>query len=72
MTIATACLLQLLAGALMDRSYDKEILKSMPEAVFYPLVYWMLMCLITTIYTFDGFFRKRAKTQTWKIRREAA
>src|SRR5207249_7051473 len=72
MTIATACLIQLFVGALMDRAYDRKILSSMPEAIYYPVVYWMLMCLITTIYTLDGFFRKRPKLQTWKIRREEA
>ena len=70
--IATACLIQLFVGALMDRPYDKKILRSMPEAIYYPVVYWMLMTLITTIYTLDGFFRKRPKMQTWKIRRETA
>jgi poly-beta-1,6-N-acetyl-D-glucosamine synthase len=70
MTIATACLAQLFVGALMDRAYDKRILSSMPEAIYYPFVYWILMSLITSIYTLDGFFRKRPQLQTWKIRRE--
>jgi poly-beta-1,6-N-acetyl-D-glucosamine synthase len=70
--IATACLVQLFVGAIMDRPYDKRILSSMPDAIYYPVVYWMLMTLITTIYTLDGFFRKRPKLQTWKIRRETA
>jgi len=70
--IATACLVQLFVGAIMDHPYDKRILSSMPDAIYYPVVYWMLMTLITTIYTLDGFFRKRPKLQTWKIRRETA
>ena len=70
--IATACILQLFVGALMDRRYDKKILNSMPEVIYYPIIYWMLMMLITSIYTIDGFCRKRPQMQRWKIRREAA
>jgi poly-beta-1,6-N-acetyl-D-glucosamine synthase len=70
--IATACILQLFVGALMDRRYDKKILNSMLEVIYYPIIYWMLMMLITSIYTIDGFCRKRPQMQRWKIRREAA
>ena len=69
MTIATACMVQLFVGALMDAPYDKGVLRSLPEAVYYPLVYWALMCLITTIYTLDGFLRRQARVETWKIQR---
>ena len=69
MLIATACLTQLLAGALMDRRYDDGLLRYFPVAIVYPLIYWVLMSLITSIYTIDGLLRKRPETQLWKIRR---
>jgi poly-beta-1,6-N-acetyl-D-glucosamine synthase len=69
MLIATACLTQLLAGALMDRRYDEHLLRYFPVAIFYPLIYWVLMALITSIYTVDGLLRRRPQLQRWKIRR---
>ena len=69
MIIATACLTQLFAGAMMDRHYDKDLLRYFPVAIFYPLVYWMLMSLITAIYTIDGLLRRPPQVQRWKIRR---
>jgi poly-beta-1,6-N-acetyl-D-glucosamine synthase len=72
MTIASACLVQLLVGALSDRRYDPKIMRSYPDAIFYPLVYWMLMSTITAIYTMRGFFGRRQDVQRWKIQRSAA
>jgi poly-beta-1,6-N-acetyl-D-glucosamine synthase len=72
MTIASACLVQLLLGALSDRRYDPKIMRSYPDAIFYPLVYWMLMSTITAIYTMRGFFGRRQEVQRWKIQRSAA
>lgn len=43
MVIATLAMLQLLAGTLMDRRYDPDTLKFYPYAVYYPIVYWMLL-----------------------------
>ena len=72
MLVATACITQLLTGALMDRRYDEELMHHFPVAIFYPLVYWVLMTLITSIYTIDALIKRPPKTQTWKIRRVAA
>ena len=72
MLIATACLTQLLAGALMDRRYDQKLMHYFPVAILYPLLYWMLMSVITSIYTVEAFLRRPPKVQTWKIRRVGA
>lgn len=69
MIIATACLTQLFTGIVMDRRYDRNLMRYFPVAIFYPLIYWMLMSLITAIYTIDGLLRSRPQTQRWKIRR---
>jgi poly-beta-1,6-N-acetyl-D-glucosamine synthase len=69
MLIATACLTQLLAGTIMDRRYDDKLMRYYPVAIFYPLVYWMLMSTITAIYTVEAIVRKPPATQRWNIRR---
>lgn len=43
MAIATLAMLQLLTGTLLDRRYDRDTLKFYPYAVYYPLIYWMLL-----------------------------
>ena len=69
MLTGTACLIQLLTGGLMDRRYDVKLMHYFPVAILYPIVYWMLMSIITSIYTIDAFVRRPPQVQTWKIRR---
>jgi hypothetical protein len=71
MTIGTLCLIQLFTGALLDSRYDRTVLRHFPVAVSYPIIYWMLMSLITVYATPIGLFRRRrrgAVTQ-WKTQR---
>jgi len=72
MLTATACLAQLGTGVLLDRRYDRELARYFPFAVLYPLVYWMLMSVISAIYTIDGLVRRRPKVQVWNIARVGA
>lgn len=72
MAIATTCLVQLVIGAWVDRRYDPEIMSSALDAVFYPIVYWMMMAVITFIYTLPALFLKPPKVQRWRIRRARA
>lgn len=69
MTVATACLVQLTMGAIQDRKYDRKIIRCLGEAIYYPLIYWSLMSLITSIYTIEAFVRKAPAVQRWKIQR---
>ncbi|HEV2487790.1 MAG TPA: glycosyltransferase [Terracidiphilus sp.] len=69
MMIATTCIAQLLIGAWMDRKYDPKILGSIPASVFYPIVYWMMMAVITFTYSLPALLRAPPKVQTWRIRR---
>jgi biofilm PGA synthesis N-glycosyltransferase PgaC len=72
MIIATVCLLQLLTGVILDRSYDKGLMKFYIVAVFYPLVYWILMAVITVTTAPVGLsvnYQKRKYT-LWKPVRE--
>jgi biofilm PGA synthesis N-glycosyltransferase PgaC len=72
MIIASACLIQLFTGVMMDRRYDPKMLRSFPVAIFYPLIYWTLMSTITTIYSIGAFVRRGPRLQTWRIKREDA
>jgi biofilm PGA synthesis N-glycosyltransferase PgaC len=47
MLIATVCVLQLVTGVVMDRNYDRTLPRYFVTAVFYPLIYWILMAVIT-------------------------
>jgi poly-beta-1,6-N-acetyl-D-glucosamine synthase len=71
MLIASACLVQLAVGALQDRRYDPKIGVCLVEAIYYPLIYWTLMSMITGIYTIESLFRKAPALQRWKIERRA-
>jgi biofilm PGA synthesis N-glycosyltransferase PgaC len=72
MLIGTTCLIQLLVGLLLDRRYDRDVPSFYYVAIFYPIVYWMLMALVTAVATPMGMrFRARPGTVTrWRTPRE--
>lgn len=49
MAIATLCLVQLLTGVLIDRRYDPRVVRYLPYAVWYPLIYWAFLALTTVV-----------------------
>jgi biofilm PGA synthesis N-glycosyltransferase PgaC len=71
MTIGTLCLTQLFTGVMLDRRYDRTVLQSFPVAVSYPIIYWMLMSLITVFATPAGLARRarRGAVTQWKTER---
>jgi len=72
MLIATVCLMQLLTGVLLDRNYDPDLLRYFAVAIFYPLIYWILMAVIMVVTAPRGWLvnrQKRSITQ-WKPVRE--
>ena len=70
--MAPMVIAQLLIGAWMDRKYDPKIMASIPASVFYPIIYWMMMAIITFTYTLPALVRAPPKVQTWRIRRRLA
>ncbi len=72
MMIATMCLVQLLTGVVLDRIYDGALKKYFIVAVFYPLIYWILMAVITVITAPLGLNvnRQKRKYTLWKPIRE--
>ena len=73
MVIGTMCLVQLLVGVLLDRRYDRSLPRHYVIAVFYPLLYWMFMALVTFASTPGGLVRsaRRAPPARWTPVREA-
>jgi biofilm PGA synthesis N-glycosyltransferase PgaC len=72
MLIATICLLQLFTGVVLDRGYDEKLPRYYLMAVFYPLVYWILMAVITVVTAPRGLAvnRQKRKVTLWKPVRE--
>jgi biofilm PGA synthesis N-glycosyltransferase PgaC len=72
MMIATMCLVQLLTGVILDRIYDGALKKYFIVAVFYPLIYWILMAVITVTTAPLGLNvnRQKRKNTLWKPIRE--
>lgn len=69
MLIATVCILQLSAGVVLDRYYDRSILPYTAYTVLYPLLYWAITSTIAFLYTPVGLFRKRPRVTLWKTER---
>ena len=71
MMIGTLSLTQLLTGVYLDSRYDRDVRRHFPVAVAYPIFYWMLMSLITSMITPKGLLlRRRPGTVTqWRTKR---
>jgi biofilm PGA synthesis N-glycosyltransferase PgaC len=74
MLIGTVCLAQLLTGVVLDRRYDKNLGWYYGVAVFYPLVYWILMACVTAVSSPKGLLLPpgRGAVTRWRTVREAA
>jgi len=72
MLIATVCVIQLTTGVLLDRSYDRTLPRYFVTAIFYPLIYWILMAMITITTHPSGrnVNRQKQKYTLWKPVRE--
>jgi biofilm PGA synthesis N-glycosyltransferase PgaC len=72
MMISTVCLMQLLTGVILDHHYDRGLGWYYGVAVFYPIIYWIFLAVITAIYSLQGLLRNpsRGKMTRWKPIRE--
>jgi biofilm PGA synthesis N-glycosyltransferase PgaC len=59
MLIGTVCLMQLLTGVVLDRRYDPHIGRYFGLAVLYPIIYWILLAVITTWASPRAWFERR-------------
>ena len=72
MTIASLCLVQLSVGTLIDRRYDRSIVRMLPYAVWYPIVYWMFLSL-GSVLSLPWLFRRPTRTPVrWNTQRTGA
>ena len=69
--IASMCILQLFVGVFLERRYDHAVARDFWISIFYPLVYWALMAVVTVLATPVGFFGplRRAPVR-WRTVRE--
>lgn len=69
MVIATVCILQLIVGTVIDSSYDRDTIRYFPYAVFYPIVYWIVLQLAAVVALPHLFKNPRHKAVLWTTRR---
>jgi biofilm PGA synthesis N-glycosyltransferase PgaC len=71
MTVATACLAQLLTGVLLDSRYDPTVRRALWIAPLYPLAYWLLMSAVTVRSTVPALLTPQADVARWASIRES-
>src|SRR5262249_1062734 len=59
MTIGTLVLTQLLTGLVLDARYDRSVLRTLPMAIAYPVL-WLVQSFATPLATPPGLVRSRA------------
>jgi biofilm PGA synthesis N-glycosyltransferase PgaC len=69
MLIGTMCLIQLAVGVTLDSRYDDKLRWYYGLAIFYPLIYWILMAFVAVAATPKGL-RASRKPVRWKPVRE--
>ncbi len=71
MVVATACLVQLGTGVMLDARYDPDVRRAFWLAPIYPLGYWMLMSVVTVRSTLPTLLRRQPDVARWSSAREA-
>lgn len=69
MLIATACLVQLWVGTLLDHRYDPRVRAAYLWAPLYPAGYWVLMSLVTVRSTLPSLLRRPSGPARWRTAR---
>jgi biofilm PGA synthesis N-glycosyltransferase PgaC len=57
MMLVSVCLMQLFCGIVIDSRYEPRIVRNLHLAPLYPLIYWMLLAVSTSIFTVKGLFQ---------------
>jgi len=70
MLIATVALLQIGVGVRLDYRYDTSVGRSFLFAPLYPLIYWVLMALITVRSTVPALVARQGDVARWHTPRE--
>ncbi|MGB8339070.1 MAG: poly-beta-1,6-N-acetyl-D-glucosamine synthase [Burkholderiales bacterium] len=63
--IGTTCLIQIAVSLLLDRRYDKGLLRNYYWTIWYPLAYWVLNMLTTVVALPRVLMRRSGKRARW-------
>lgn len=63
--IGSTCLMQVLVAMMLDRAYDRPMLRYFFWMIWYPLAYWMLNMATTIVAVPKAFFRRPGKRAVW-------
>jgi biofilm PGA synthesis N-glycosyltransferase PgaC len=63
--IGTTCLIQVAVSLMLDRRYDKGLLRNYYWTIWYPLAYWVLNMLTTVIALPRVLLRNKGKRARW-------
>ncbi len=69
MSIATVCIAQLAWGVRVDAPYDPETERYLPYAIYYPMIYWMILAVCTVIALPHLFRRPGKQSVRWSTTR---
>ena len=69
MLLVTVCMLQLFCGVFIDYRYEPRLIRHLHLTPLYPLVYWMMLAVSTSIYTVKGLLQPLAldRPTLWHI-----
>lgn len=63
--LALVCMLQMIVGLAVDYRYDKTVIRIAPWIIWYPMVYWVLNCVVTVIAFPKALFKKKDALAVW-------
>jgi biofilm PGA synthesis N-glycosyltransferase PgaC len=63
--IGTTCMLQMVLSLVLDRPYDRGLLKNYFWAIWYPTIYWLITAATSVVALPKILFRDIEKRATW-------
>lgn len=63
--IGTTCLLQMMLSLLLDRPYDRGLLKNYFWMIWYPIIYWVITAATAVVAIPKVFVRENGKRARW-------
>ncbi len=67
MLLATVCLIQFLISMSMDARYDHKLMKYYLANIWYPIIYWMMNCILGIIaFPYGMLFKKSKERGKWE------
>lgn len=63
--IGTTCLLQMMLSLILDRPYDRGLLKNYFWMIWYPIIYWVITAATAVVAIPQAFKRETGKRARW-------